>query len=131
MRHTPSNAAGWNPSGNDHFTGQVWNSRLEESHAGITLLAVQFAPGARSDWHSHPSGQTLHVISGAGLVQTEDGTTIEISAGDTVYAPPGEVHWHGAKSDSPMMHLALNTQGPAAWGPKVTDDQYREAGGRR
>jgi quercetin dioxygenase-like cupin family protein len=125
MRHTPSETAGWKPSGHEHFTGEVWNSRLNDGDGGLTVLAVQFAPGARSDWHSHPAGQTLYVVSGAGLVQTEDGTTVEISAGDTVHAPAGELHWHGAKPDSPMMHLSLTTAGPATWGPKVTPDDYQ------
>ncbi|HEY5685143.1 MAG TPA: cupin domain-containing protein [Acidimicrobiia bacterium] len=124
MQHTPSEHTGWDPSGNEHFTGEVWNARLEEGHEGITLLGVQFAPGARSHWHSHPGGQTLYVISGAGLVQTEDGTTKEISAGDTVHAPPGEVHWHGAKPDSPLMHLALNVRGATEWRDEVSDSDY-------
>jgi quercetin dioxygenase-like cupin family protein len=73
----------------------------------------------------------LYVVSGAGLVQSEDGTTIEISAGDTVYTAPGEVHWHGAKPDSPMMHLALNTQHATDWRHKVSDSEYhRRPGGR-
>lgn len=91
------------------------------------MIEVQFAPGARTDWHSHPAGQVLYVVSGSGLVHTEDGATTEISAGDVVYAPPGERHWHGARPDSPMMHLALTTAGPTEWESKVSDDQYGEA----
>lgn len=89
------------------------------------MIAVQFAPGARSDWHNHPAGQILYVVSGAGLVQTQDGSTIEVSAGDVVHAPAGELHWHGARPDSPMLHLSLTTQGPAAWGSKVSDEEYQ------
>lgn len=124
MEHKPGQNSSWKPSGTDHFTGLVWNSRLIEGEGGLTMIAVQFSPGARSDWHSHPAGQTLYVVSGAGLVQTEDGSTIEISVGDTVHAPPGEVHWHGAKPDAPMMHLSLTTERPTQWGRKVTDDEY-------
>jgi quercetin dioxygenase-like cupin family protein len=88
------------------------------------MIAVQFAPGARSDWHSHPAGQVLYVVSGAGLVQTSDGSTVEISPGDVVHAPPGEKHWHGARPDSPMMHLSLTTGGATAWEGKVSDEEY-------
>ncbi|MDH3426459.1 MAG: cupin domain-containing protein, partial [Acidimicrobiia bacterium] len=95
MEHKSSRRTTFRPSGSEHFTGSVWNSRLTEGEGGLTMIAVQFAPGARSDWHSHPRGQVLYVVSGAGLVQTEDGSTIEISAGDVVHAPPGELHWHG------------------------------------
>ena len=88
------------------------------------MIAVQFAPGARSDWHSHPGGQLLYVVSGAGRVQTEDGSTVRISAGDVVHSPPGERHWHGASPDSPMMHLSITTGGVAAWEEKVSDEEY-------
>ena len=89
------------------------------------MIAVQFAPGARSDWHRHPGGQLLYVVSGAGLVQTEDGTTSRISPGDVVHAPAGELHWHGAAPDSPMMHLSITSGGATAWEGKVSDEEYR------
>jgi quercetin dioxygenase-like cupin family protein len=124
MEHKASEETHWNLSPGEHFTGTVWNSRLSEVEGGLTMIAVQFAPGARSDWHSHPAGQVLYVVSGAGLVQTDDGSTVEISPGDVVHAPPGERHWHGARPDSPMMHLSLTTGGPTTWEGKVSDEEY-------
>ncbi len=89
------------------------------------MLGVQFEPGARTDWHSHPEGQVLYVVSGAGRVQEDDGTTIEISAGDVVYTEPGTVHWHGATQHSPMMHLSITTGGETEWLPrKVSDAEF-------
>jgi quercetin dioxygenase-like cupin family protein len=127
MDHTPAKSIDWRASPAEHFTGAVWFGPL--SHAtegGLNALGVQFSPGARTDWHSHPEGQVLYVVAGAGLVQTEGGETVEISAGDVVYASPGELHWHGAKPDSPMMHLSLTTGGATEWEPrKVTDEEYR------
>jgi quercetin dioxygenase-like cupin family protein len=125
MEHKSAETRSWSPSPEEHFTGAVWNSRLNDVEGGLTMIAVQFAPGARSDWHTHPSGQVLYVVSGSGLVQTEDGSTIEISPGDVVYAPPGERHWHGAGPDSPMMHLSLTTGGATVWEGKVSDEEYR------
>jgi len=125
MEHKTTEATTWNPSGNDHFTGTVWNSRLSEEEDGVTMIGVQFAPGARSDWHRHPGGQLLYVVSGAGLVQTEDGTTLRISPGDVVHAPAGELHWHGAAPDSPMMHLSVTSGGATAWEGKVSDEEYQ------
>jgi quercetin dioxygenase-like cupin family protein len=29
---------------------------------------VRFTPGARTNWHSHAVGQTLHITEGVGLV---------------------------------------------------------------
>ncbi|MEU9508436.1 cupin domain-containing protein [Micromonospora sp. NPDC048170] len=54
-----------------------------------------------------PSGQTLHVTEGVGLVGTRDGVVLPIRAGDTVICPPGEEHWHGAAADAFMSHLAM------------------------
>jgi threonine dehydrogenase-like Zn-dependent dehydrogenase len=44
------------------FTGDVW---VDPVYAGsrpgqARLAVVRFAPGARSHWHSHRLGQTLH-----------------------------------------------------------------------
>ena len=124
MEHKPSQSASWNPSPPDHFTGSVWNSRISDPEDGVKLLAVQFAPGSRTDWHSHPGGQLLYVVSGSGLVQTADGDTVSISPGDVVEAPPGERHWHGAGPNSPMMHLSVTSGGDTVWGEKVSDEEY-------
>ena len=69
---------------------------------------VSFEPGARTAWHTHPLGQTLHVVSGAGLVQTWGGAIQEIKAGDVIFFPPGEKHWHGAGPKTAMTHLAIH-----------------------
>lgn len=126
MDHTPAERIPWTASPAEHFTGNVWFGAL--SHAspeGLNALAVNFSPGARTDWHSHPDGQVLYVTSGAGLVQTDAGETVEVSAGDVVYSPPEELHWHGAGPTSPMQHLSLTTGGATEWLPrKVTDDEY-------
>ena len=73
----------------------------------LVAALVRFTPGARTNWHSHPLGQTLHCTDGTGLVATRDGNAILMRAGDTVHTPPGEEHWHGATADTMMCHLAL------------------------
>jgi hypothetical protein len=65
-------------------------------------------------------------------VQSRGGEKVELHAGQTVYCPPGEEHWHGAAPDSFMEHLAMldNADDPAAtttWLEHVTDDDYLEA----
>jgi quercetin dioxygenase-like cupin family protein len=42
---------------------------------------VTFAPGARTNWHTHPLGQTLIVTAGVGWVQQWGGPTQEIDLG--------------------------------------------------
>jgi hypothetical protein len=34
------------------------------------------------------------------------------------------VHWHGARPDSPMMHLSITSDGPTEWEEKVGDSEY-------
>jgi quercetin dioxygenase-like cupin family protein len=63
----------------------------------VNVAAVHFTPGARSAWHSRGnSGQTLYVTEGEGLVQTRGEPIGEIRAGDSIYTPADEWHWHGA-----------------------------------
>ncbi len=114
----------WVPAPPEHFTGPVWFGEMasDGTEAGMNVLGVQFAPGSRTDWHSHPAGQVLHVVSGSGLVANEAGERVEISAGDTVNTPPDELHWHGARPDSPMMHLSITHGGATQWAPDKVDD---------
>lgn len=116
----------------DRFTGDVWVDGITNG-AGpgrARLATVRFSPGARTAWHCHAHGQTLHVTDGRGLVRSTDGQTVVMRPGDTVYTPPGVWHWHGAAPDFFMTHLALSDSGAEAgvvdveWGELVSDDEY-------
>ena len=116
----------WTPAPPDHFTGRALFGPLSNDPDALNALGVHFEPGARTDWHSHPAGQVLYIAAGAGLVQTDEGETVEVSAGDVVYAPADELHWHGAGPNSPMTHLSLTTGGDTVWSDrKVTEAEYR------
>ncbi len=45
---------------------------------------ITFEPGARSNWHTHPLGQTLIVTSGLGWTQCWGGPIEMIRPGDVV-----------------------------------------------
>lgn len=125
MKHTPARDVTWEQAPEENFTGHVEFGPLSQVDGGLNALAVKFQPGARTDWHWHPNGQVLYVTDGEGLVQNAEGETVEIKAGDVVYAPADEVHWHGAQSHSHMTHLSLTTGGATVWEPrKVTDQEY-------
>jgi len=121
----------------ERFTGDVWVDTIAEAEEPSRLRAamVRFSPCARTAWHRHALGQTLHVTEGVGLVQTRGGDVMVMRPGDTVHTPPGEWHWHGAAPDHFMTHLALSdsTGDPAVpdveWGEHVSDDEY-EGNGR-
>ena len=90
-------------------------------------LSVHFEPGARTAWHTHPLGQTLHVTQGAGLVCLRGAAPRAIRAGDTVWIPAGVAHWHGAGKDTAMTHIAMQEMqdGTAAtWLELVSDADY-------
>jgi quercetin dioxygenase-like cupin family protein len=93
----------------DYFTGTV---RIDapfstEAPARVGGATVTFEPGARTNWHTHPLGQTLVVLSGLGRCQREGGPVEEIRPGDTVWFALGERHWHGAGAETAMSHLAI------------------------
>ncbi|MEY9842568.1 cupin domain-containing protein [Streptacidiphilus sp. EB103A] len=114
------------------FTGDVWVDGIYAcpQPERARLAVVRFAPGARTHWHSHRLGQTLHVIEGVALLGSRDGAVIEAHPGDTICTAPDEEHWHGAASDRFMAHLVLmdgdTSDAPqTAWAEPVADDAYR------
>ena len=114
----------------DWFTGTVRIEPLFQAHAPARAASarVTFEPGARTAWHTHPLGQALIVTDGRGWVQREGGPVEEVRAGDVVWFPPGETHWHGATPTSAMTHIAIQEQldGKVVdWLEHVSDDQYR------
>ncbi|MBP1882663.1 (R)-mandelonitrile lyase [Sinorhizobium mexicanum] len=116
----------------EYFTGSVRQDPvLEAPHpARVRVVTVTFEPGARTAWHTHPLGQTLIVTAGRGLAQTWGGTLREIRAGDVVWFPPGEKHWHGAGPDTAMAHIAIQEalDGKVVdWLEHVTVEQYSGA----
>ena len=113
----------------DYFTGTVWQDPIIEAPepARIRAIRVSFEPGARTAWHTHPLGQTLHVLSGVGRAQAWGGPVREIKAGDNVWIPPGEKHWHGAGPQTGMVHLAMQEAldgNHATWMEQVSDAEY-------
>jgi quercetin dioxygenase-like cupin family protein len=113
----------------EYFTGTV---RLDTpfkttAPARVSGATVTFEPSARTAWHTHPLGQMLIVTFGCGRVQREGGPIEEVRAGDIVWFPPGEKHWHGAAPDTAMSHIAIAEalDGKVVdWMEKVSDEQY-------
>src|SRR5205823_6582739 len=60
----PKQPTGKGPA--DVFTGDVWFDVIAkgEEPSRIRVNAVRFSPGARTAWHAHAVGQTLHVTEG-------------------------------------------------------------------
>ncbi len=89
---------------------------------------VNFAPGARTAWHTHPAGQLLIVTTGQGWVREEGKDKRTINPGDVVWIPAGVKHWHGATATSPLAHIAVSYMHNGKnvdWLEPVSDEQYR------
>ncbi|WP_371477055.1 cupin domain-containing protein [Kitasatospora sp. NBC_00315] len=133
MEILPKHPSAKGPS--EMFTGDVW---YDVVHAGqepsrLRATVVRFAPCARTAWHRHAVGQTLHVTEGVGLIRSRGGEILVMRPGDTVHTPPGEWHWHGAAPDRFMSHLALweapgNGGAETEWGEHVGDEEYHYPG---
>lgn len=114
-----------------YFTGSVTVQPLfDPKHPDAPVIGayVTFEPGARSNWHTHPTGQHLVVTEGVGRTGTADGKVEEFKKGDVLWCPVGVKHWHGAAPDQSMTHFALTGTLPdgknAEWMEPVTDEQY-------
>lgn len=79
----------------------------------LTAMTVELTDGAYAVWHSHPCGQILIAISGLGRVQAEGGDVVELRPGDSIWAPPGERHWHGAVPGHDFTYTSIQPIDPA------------------
>ncbi|MFI5913279.1 cupin domain-containing protein [Dactylosporangium sp. NPDC051541] len=101
-------------------TGEAWFDPILPTADGTTITTVFFTPGAHTYWHTHEHGQILQVLAGQGLIRTDGEPPRTIRAGDTVWVPAGERHWHGAAPGSSMTHTAISL-GVTRWAEAVTD----------
>jgi quercetin dioxygenase-like cupin family protein len=116
----------------DYFTGTVWADPINDAPepARARSVRVTFEAGARTNWHTHPLGQTLYVIAGEGRFQTLGQPVRVLRQGDTVWIPPGEKHWHGASSTTAMSHIAIHEALDGVhinWMEPVSDDDFNRA----
>jgi quercetin dioxygenase-like cupin family protein len=98
--------------------GLLFNSRMVQgifddrnatgTRRRASTYRVTFQPAARTAWHSHSGVQLLLVIEGRCRVQKAGEPVHEVAAGGAIRIEPGERHCHGAATDGPMTHLALN-----------------------
>ncbi|MDC7995482.1 cupin domain-containing protein [Altibacter sp. HG106] len=115
----------------DLFTGNAYNYGMVAPDSTYTTAVgnVYFEPGARSNWHSHPSGQILIITDGQGFHQIEGQPIETLKKGDVVTCPPNVRHWHGASPEIGMQQLYIvpNTEkGVVNWEEAVTEEQYQQ-----
>ncbi|MFD1210468.1 cupin domain-containing protein [Arthrobacter sp. GCM10027362] len=98
------------------FTGPVQLEMMLEAPDGTEpdIARVHFSDGAVTNWHSHPGGQLLYLVSGTGRVGNNDGEHTGIVPGTLVQTPADENHWHGADDGANAVWLAI-TWGTTCW----------------
>jgi quercetin dioxygenase-like cupin family protein len=116
----------------ENFTGNAWNTPLVENDSTYNTVVgnVYFEPGARSNWHTHPSGQILVITGGKGYHQIRGGPAQTLRKGDVIKCPPNVLHWHGASPDTGMQQMYIlpkTEKGIVTWLQKVTDEEYNNA----
>lgn len=117
--------------GNSHFVGSVSVHMLvaNDSIFNTQMASVTFEPGARTNWHSHPSGQILIITEGTAYYQEKGKPKQILSKGQVIKCPPSVTHWHGATRAGSMTHTALSSnlqKGGVVWQQKVTDEEYEK-----
>lgn len=109
-------------------TGRVEIAASLGGAGGQRGARMIFHPGARTNWHRHPAGQTVLVIDGQGRLQ-RDGDRIEpLQAGDVVWVEPGQRRWFGAAPDASVALIALaGADADVVWMEHVGEREYRAA----
>ena len=75
----------------------------------VLLLAVEFAPGGADPIHRHDAHGFIYVLEGSVVMQVKGGKPVTLTAGQTFYEGPDDVHIVGrnASSTRPAKLLAV------------------------
>jgi quercetin dioxygenase-like cupin family protein len=84
---------------------------------------IRFEAGARTNWHTHSTGQLLLVEEGKGRLQEQGSAIRDVLAGQPVLTKPGVMHWHGAAPDQHAVQFSVYS-GMLEWKDAVTDEEY-------
>jgi quercetin dioxygenase-like cupin family protein len=110
------------PQGGALFTG---TSTVMEAK-DLSVARRRFEAGARSYWHSHDNGQLLYVEAGRMWTQKRGQAKHELGPGESDYAGPNVVHWHGATGQSHLIQVNVGFGGSTKWLEAVPEADYRK-----
>jgi quercetin dioxygenase-like cupin family protein len=112
-------ASGYAQQNEPRFTGKS----VVMDGKDLSVARRSFEAGARTFWHSHDNGQLLLVEDGRMRTQKKGGPIRELGKGESDYAGPNVVHWHGA-SGQPLVQVNVGFGGATKWLEEVTDAEY-------
>src|SRR6266852_115786 len=87
----------------------------------VLMLTVEFAPGGADPIHRHNAHGFIYVLEGSVVMQVKGGKPVTLTAGQTFYEGPDDIHVVGrsASSTKPakLMVLLLKNKGAPALVP--------------
>ena len=111
-----------------NFIGKSYLNLLNSKEMNIANITLE--PGCRNYWHiNHKCGQVLLVIQGQGYYQEWGKSAQMLYPGVVVYIPPEVKHWNGAKKDSWVVYVLIESQpkdGYTEWLESVSDEEYNK-----
>ncbi len=102
-----------------NFTGKV----TVGDSSNMRSSRIRFEAGARTNWHTHSTGQLLLVEEGRGRLYEQGGDIVELRAGEPVLTRPNVLHWHGAAPDEHALQFSVYS-GDLKWAEAVSDEEY-------
>lgn len=102
----------------DRYSGEalVETLRSATSPKDPDVLRCHYDVGVVTNWHSHPGGQLLYVLSDSGVIGTDNDGEVSLSKGELISVPPVERHYHGSTLESDSEFLVMT------WGVTKWDD---------
>jgi len=88
---------------------------LGASDGALRMDRFYYPPGGHTHWHIHTGEQVLYGESGRGWVRFEGQERVAIEPGGVVHVPVGLRHWHGARPDTVLVHVAVTAGGDTEW----------------
>ena len=73
---------------------------------GLSVSVVRFPRGVRRPWSIHAQDQYAWIISGKGIIASEEGET-ELHPGALAFIPANTRHQHGASEEAGMTQLSI------------------------
>lgn len=75
----------------------------------VTMLTVTYAPGGASAPHRHDANTFVYVLEGSVVMQVEGGKPVTLTAGQTFYESPADIHSvsRNASDTQPAKILAI------------------------
>ena len=73
---------------------------LESPGKELSMITVEYPPGASDPIHRHNAHAAVYVLEGSIVMQVKGGPPVTLTAGQTFYEGPGDVHVVGRNAST-------------------------------